>query len=83
MNQKIQRTSIHVNKKANFDYETIETLEAGVILHGWEIKSLREKSTNLKDNEVSHLDKIRREIARFFSNQKILLESPRRSKLDD
>ena len=53
MNQKIQRTSIHVNKKANFDYDTIETLEAGVILHGWEVKALREKSTNLKGSYVS------------------------------
>ena len=52
INQK-QRTSIHVNKKANFDYETIETLEAGVILHGWEVKSLREKSTNLKGAYLS------------------------------
>ena len=45
--------SINVDKIAPFDYETIETLEAGVILHGWEVKALREKSTNLKGSYVS------------------------------
>lgn len=46
-------TSIHINKKANFDYESIESFEAGVILTGWEVKSLRAKHTQLKGSFVS------------------------------
>ena len=33
--------SIAVNKKARFDYFIEETFEAGVVLQGWEVKSLR------------------------------------------
>ena len=28
-----------VNKKASFDYELLETYQAGIILEGWEVKS--------------------------------------------
>ncbi|MBI4692344.1 MAG: SsrA-binding protein SmpB [Candidatus Terrybacteria bacterium] len=35
------------NKKAFFDYEILETFEAGLVLHGWEVKSLKNKRGNL------------------------------------
>jgi SsrA-binding protein len=35
------------NKKAYFDYEILETLEAGLALKGWEVKSLKNKRGNL------------------------------------
>src|SRR5574344_2491245 len=38
------------NKKANFDYEIIETIEAGIALKGTEIKSLRDGKANIKDS---------------------------------
>lgn len=38
------------NRKAKFDYEIIETIEAGIILTGTEIKSLRAGKANLKDS---------------------------------
>uniref|UniRef100_A0A832A2Q9 SsrA-binding protein n=1 Tax=Desulfacinum infernum TaxID=35837 RepID=A0A832A2Q9_9BACT len=38
------------NKKAFHDYEIIETLEAGMVLTGTEVKSLREGRANLKDS---------------------------------
>jgi SsrA-binding protein len=38
------------NKKAFHDYEIIETLEAGMVLVGTEVKSLREGRANLKDS---------------------------------
>lgn len=41
------------NKKARFDYEIIETYEAGLVLLGSEIKSLRNSQCNLKDSYVS------------------------------
>lgn len=38
------------NKKAFHDYEILETLEAGMVLTGTEVKSLREGRANLKDS---------------------------------
>lgn len=38
------------NKKANFDYEIIDTYEAGIVLTGTEIKSIRAGKANLKDS---------------------------------
>lgn len=37
------------NKKAYFDYEIIEKYEAGIVLAGTEIKSIREGKLSLKD----------------------------------
>ena len=37
------------NKKARFDYEIISTMEAGLVLTGTEIKSIREGRVQLKD----------------------------------
>ncbi len=52
-----------LNRKANFDYEIIDTYEAGIVLTGTEIKSIRNGNANLKDsyalirnNEVSLLN---------------------------
>lgn len=39
---------VAVNKKAYFDYEIIETLEVGIVLHGHEVKSLRRGKVSLK-----------------------------------
>lgn len=36
------------NKRLQFDYEIIDTFEAGMYLEGWEVKSLRAKHGNLK-----------------------------------
>ncbi len=38
------------NKKASFDYFIEETYEAGIVLTGTEIKSIRKGSANLKDS---------------------------------
>ena len=37
------------NKKANHDYHILETIEAGFVLTGTEIKSVRAARINLKD----------------------------------
>lgn len=44
---------IQENKKARFDYEIIEVFEAGLVLTGSEVKSLRDKNVQLKDSYVS------------------------------
>lgn len=41
------------NKKARFDFEIIEKYEAGLVLTGSEVKSLREGAVNLKDSYIS------------------------------
>lgn len=38
------------NKKAFHDYEILERFEAGLVLQGTEVKSLRERRVNLKDS---------------------------------
>lgn len=38
------------NRKANYDYEVVETIEAGIVLKGTEIKSIRDGKANLKDS---------------------------------
>lgn len=39
-----------VNRKANYDYQVLETIEAGIVLKGTEIKSIRDGKANLKDS---------------------------------
>lgn len=40
------------NKKVRFDYDIIETYEAGLVLTGSEVKSLRDKNVQLKDSYI-------------------------------
>src|SRR5919106_3102439 len=42
--------SIAENRKAFHDYHIIETFEAGIVLVGTEVKSIREGSANLRDS---------------------------------
>jgi SsrA-binding protein len=44
---------ISENKKAFFDYTIVETFEAGLVLTGSEVKSLRANMVQLKDSYVS------------------------------
>ena len=40
------------NRKARFDYAFERTFEAGIVLEGWEVKSLRAGKANLTDSYV-------------------------------
>jgi len=40
------------NKRASFDYQLLESFEAGVALSGWEVKSLRMGKADLADSYV-------------------------------
>ncbi len=44
--------TIAVNKRAGHDYHLEERLEAGIELHGWEVKSLRAGKAQLVDSYV-------------------------------
>lgn len=46
---KMKDAPLAQNKKAQHDYQILETLEAGLVLTGTEIKSVRERRINLKD----------------------------------
>jgi len=41
---------IATNRKARHDYEILETIEAGIVLRGTEVKSLREGRLNMRDS---------------------------------
>ncbi len=41
-----------LNRKARFDYAVLEEIEAGIVLSGTEIKSIRSNSVDLKDSFV-------------------------------
>jgi SsrA-binding protein len=47
---------IATNRKAQHEYYIIETFEAGLVLHGTEVKALREGKANLKDS-YARIDK--------------------------
>ena len=44
--------TIALNKKAKHEYFLEESFEAGVVLEGWEVKSLRMKKVQLVDSYV-------------------------------
>ena len=41
--------SVAKNKRARFDYQILETFEAGLVLRGTEVKSLRSGKANISD----------------------------------
>ena len=43
-------TEIVQNKKARFEYEILDTIEAGIVLKGTEVKSVRLKKVNIQDS---------------------------------
>lgn len=45
------------NEKARFDYEILDTLEAGVVLSGHEVKSIKKGSCSIKGAYVKILNK--------------------------
>ncbi|NRA50263.1 MAG: SsrA-binding protein SmpB [Phaeodactylibacter sp.] len=49
----IKKTKEHnveiVNRKAGFEYRFLDTYEAGIMLHGTEVKSIRKGNANLRD----------------------------------
>ena len=44
--------TIAINKKARFDYFIEDSFEAGLAMEGWEVKSLRAKSVQVKESYI-------------------------------
>jgi|TARA_B110000444_G_scaffold76272_1_gene71945 SsrA-binding protein len=51
-NKKDNLNTIALNKKARYDYFIEQTLEAGLSLQGWEVKSLRDNRVQIKESYV-------------------------------
>ena len=45
-----EEENVTVNRKARFEYAILQTLEAGIVLHGTEVKALRQGKANLVDS---------------------------------
>ncbi len=45
-----EEKNMTVNLKARYEYSIIQTYEAGIVLHGTEVKSLRQGKVNLVDS---------------------------------
>lgn len=57
MEQKTEKVrTIYNNKRANFDYELLERFEAGLVLTGTEIKSVRANQVSLQQSFVQARD---------------------------
>ncbi|MGZ5076637.1 MAG: SsrA-binding protein SmpB [Methylobacter sp.] len=52
-NNKQQNATIAVNRQAKFEYSIEEKFEAGMVLEGWEVKSLRDGRVQLKESYVA------------------------------
>jgi len=46
------KNTICLNKKARFEYHIEQTFEAGLVLEGWEVKSLRAAKAQIVDSYV-------------------------------
>lgn len=73
------------NKKAYFDYNILEELEAGIALTGTEIKSIRKGSVDLKDTFVvikkEEASVLNLYIARYFEGNQFNHDERRSRKL--
>lgn len=73
------------NKKASFDYEILETFEAGIVLTGAEVKSIKDGRANLTDTFVKILNGdlylINAEIPRYKYSSDEFYDSRRTRKL--
>ena len=73
------------NKKAGHDYNILETVEAGIVLTGTEIKSVREGRVTLKDgfaqikNDVAWLENVH--ISEYTAGNRFNHDPLRRRKL--
>ena len=51
--QRVVKKIVAENRKARFNYEIVDTYEAGMVLTGTEVKSLREGKANIAESYAS------------------------------
>ena len=54
--QRVVKKVVAENRKARFNYEIVDTYEAGLVLKGTEVKSLREGKANIAESYASDED---------------------------
>jgi SsrA-binding protein len=54
--QRVVKKIVAENRKARFNYEILDTYEAGLVLKGTEVKSLREGKANIAESYASDED---------------------------
>ena len=54
--QRVVKKIVAENRKARFNYEIVDTYEAGLVLKGTEVKSLREGKANIAESYASDED---------------------------
>ena len=54
--QRVVKKIVAENRKARFNYEIVDTYEAGLVLMGTEVKSLREGKANIAESYASDED---------------------------
>ena len=50
------KNTITINKKAGFEYHLTDKYEAGIVLKGSEVKSIREGKVNIKGSYIKFID---------------------------
>ncbi len=50
--KEIKKNLVFKNRKAFHDYEILDTIEAGIVLEGSEVKAIRDSRVNLKDSFI-------------------------------
>ena len=79
------KNTVADNRRARFDYEIVETIQAGIVLTGTEIKSLRENKVTIGESYASVEDGelwlINSHIPEFLQANRFNHEPRRRRKL--
>jgi SsrA-binding protein len=70
-------TAMAVNKKATHDYFIEERFETGLVLEGWEVKSLRDKRVQLKESYVTLTHRLHAHHSRPTAHKKAFVAPPR------
>ena len=60
------------NKKASFKYSLTKKIEAGIVLEGWEVKSIKLGHAQISESYISVLDPL---FHRFIPKYGVLLSS--------
>jgi SsrA-binding protein len=79
------RRTVCINRRARFDYELLDRIEAGLVLTGAETKALREGKGNLVDAYVLVRDDraqvLNLEISRYSCDHQEFATPPRRTRV--
>lgn len=85
MTEENKKTVVADNRRARFDYEIIETIQAGIVLTGTEVKSLRNNKVTIGESYASVEDGelwlINSHVPEFLQANRFNHEPRRRRKL--